>query len=283
MNTNHSANNNLARILNEVRVKTNPLPTSFIADKVDNHIKTTYATLMASILLHNPVGDTESRLYAMQLTALGLDDDISKYFNLVQGLNTEQVLECCQALNTAEKQLTFLFDVLMLCRAGSPLNEQQIYLVNEFVSIWDLPEKYIASLTFWVKIILGINIDYYNLPSNLEIIKIKGDDSKTFYNFERLVENNKFVISKSTKIASYRVVGNSNPNTKPSGVWGSISIHGSKNISNNQYNEIVLSNCTGILFDVQVINGNYEYYIIVLPSYLEKWTDLIDSLTIHNH
>lgn len=88
---NQQPNPNLARILDELQVKTNPLPTSFIADKVDNHIKTTYATLMASILLYKPVGETESRLFAMQLTALGLDDDISKYFNLVKDLNTKQV------------------------------------------------------------------------------------------------------------------------------------------------------------------------------------------------
>ena len=87
---NQQPNPNLARILDEVQVKTNPLPTSFIADKVDNHIKTTYATLMASILLYKPFGETESRLFAMQLTALGLDDDISKHFNRVKDLNTNK-------------------------------------------------------------------------------------------------------------------------------------------------------------------------------------------------
>lgn len=155
---NQQPNPNLARILDELQVKTNPLPTSFIADKVDNHIKTTYATLMASILLYKPVGGTESRLFAMQLTALGLDDDISKYFNLVKDLNTKQVLEFCQTLDAAEKQLTFLFDCLMLCRAGSPLNEQQIFLFNEFVNIWQIDNKELLLLIFWLYAILGIEI-----------------------------------------------------------------------------------------------------------------------------
>lgn len=173
---NQQPNPNLARILDELQVKTNPLPTSFIADKVDNHIKTTYATLMASILLYKPVGETESRLFAMQLTALGLDDDISKYFNLVKDLNTKQVLEFCQTLDTAEKQLTFLFDCLMLCRAGSPLNEQQIFLFNEFVNIWSIEKDSISLLVFWVKFILGIDFNFENELNKISKF-IKQDNS----------------------------------------------------------------------------------------------------------
>lgn len=106
---NQQPNPNLARILDELQVKTNPLPTSFIADKVDNHIKTTYATLMASILLYKPVGETGKPIVCYAIDGImGLDYDISKYFNLVKDLNTKQVLEFCQTLDAAEKQLTFI-------------------------------------------------------------------------------------------------------------------------------------------------------------------------------
>lgn len=199
---NQQPNPNLARILDEVQVKTNPLPTSFIADKVDNHIKTTYATLMASILLYKPVGETESRLFAMQLTALGLDDDISKHFNLVKDLNTKQVLEFCQSLDTAEKQLTFLFDCLMLCRAGSPLNEQQIFLFNEFVNIWNLDQDEISRLIFWVRFILGLDIDFQTELQLLTKFIIKNVSMENLKNSEmkEIHKKNSF-IHRGDKIA----------------------------------------------------------------------------------
>ena len=275
---NQQPNPNLARILDEVQVKTNPLPTSFIADKVDNHIKTTYATLMASILLYKPVGETESRLFAMELTALGLDYDISKYFNLVKDLNTKQVLEFCQTLDAAEKQLTFLFDCLMLCRAGSPLNEQQIFLFNEFVNIWHLETKYIASLIFWVKIILGIDIDYDNLPSDLVALKIKVDDSKAIFGLEQLVEKNIFVTANLTKLAKLKDGFNHQNNSS----LGSIIRAMHSNSGSQNSNNYVYPKKTGFFLNFQNEDYNWSYYIIALPSYLDKWTDLIRSLTLKN-
>lgn len=276
---NQQPNPNLARILDEVQVKTNPLPTSFIADKVDNHIKTTYATLMASILLYKPVGETESRLFAMQLTALGLDDDISKYFNLVKDLNTKQVLEFCQTLDAAEKQLTFLFDCLMLCRAGSPLNEQQILLFNEFVNIWHLKTKYIASLIFWVKIVLGIDIDYDNLPSDLVTPKIKVDDAKAVFGLEQLVGKNIFVRANSTKLAKLKNGFNHQNNSGRTGFFSSWNLTDSNSQNSDTY---FYSQKTGIFLNFQNEDYSWSYSIIVLPSYLDTWIDLIGSLTLKN-
>ena len=62
--------NNLMDFLDVAKLKLNPLPTSYIADKADEYLKNLYATMLASVLVaKGMISDNENRLFQLLLDA----------------------------------------------------------------------------------------------------------------------------------------------------------------------------------------------------------------------
>ena len=134
--------NNLMDFLDVAKLKLNPLPTSYIADKADEYLKNLYATMLASVLVaKGMISDNENRLFQLLLDSIGVDGGPNSFINNVNHLTQKQVLDFAKGLDTDDKRLNFIFEMLMLARINTPLNDKQLALINEFCNIWQLDKN----------------------------------------------------------------------------------------------------------------------------------------------
>ena len=150
--------------LSNVKPLLDPLPASYLADKLDDHNKNIYATLLSAVILSKgSITDNESRMLSMLLSRLGLDGDISRYFSQIDDISENQILEFAKVLNNDDERLSFIFDCLLASRCDKPLTNEQVEVINNLCNLWKFSENDIHLMVFWVSEILGIT---NNLSAN---------------------------------------------------------------------------------------------------------------------
>lgn len=233
--------------LSNVKPLLDPLPSSYLADKLDDHNKNIYATLLSAVVLSKgSITDNESRMLSMLLSRLGLDGDISRYFSQIDDISENQILEFAKTLNDEKKQLSFLFDCLLVCRIDNALENSQVEVINELCSLWELKDTAIQLLIYWVQKILGINVSKYENTA-----------SDVVYD----IENNKEPLKKISF-----VLGKGNFYSK-----NTILVKGLSRSYGYAVNQSLAY--SGLLVEFQSSNkGEITYFLIPLPSYLESWS-----------
>lgn len=261
--------------LSNVKPLLDPLPASYLADKLDDHNKNIYATLLSAVVLSkSSITDNESRMLSMLLSRLGLDGDISRYFSQIDDLSENQILEFAKVLNNDDKRLSFIFDCLLASRCDKPLTNEQVEVINNLCNLWKFSENDIHLMVFWVSEILGIT---NNLSANNDDI-VDSPLSTYIEKKDQPLKNIKFKVrvgefcSENTTIAT-GIKKISEKNTIFQRVGGT---QGRK--IEEKIIEIRLSG-VGLLSDHGVINKYFVYYrFIPLPSYLFDWQDCLKEL-----
>jgi len=262
--------------LSNVKPLLDPLPASYLADKLDDHNKNIYATLLSAVILSKgSITDNESRMLSMLLSRLGLDGDISRYFRQIDDISENQILEFAKVLNNDDKRLSFIFDCLLASRCDKPLTNEQVEVINDLCNLWKFSENDIHLMVFWVSEILGITND---LSANNDDI-VDSPLSTYIEKKDQPLKNIKFKVrvgefcSENTTIAT-GIKKISEKNTiflqRVGGTQG-------RKIE-EKIIEIRLSG-VGLLSDHGVINKYFVYYrFIPLPSYLFDWQDCLKEL-----
>ena len=262
--------------LSNVKPLLDPLPTSYLADKLDDHNKNIYATLLSAVILSKgSITNNESRMLSMLLSRLGLDGDISRYFRQIDDISENQILEFAKVLNNDDKRLSFIFDCLLASRCDKPLTNEQVEVINDLCNLWKFSENDIHLMVFWVSEILGITND---LSANNDDI-VDSPLSTYIEKKDQPLKNIKFKVrvgefcSENTTIAT-GIKKISEKNTiflqRVGGTQG-------RKIE-EKIIEIRLSG-VGLLSDHGVINKYFVYYrFIPLPSYLFDWQDCLKEL-----
>lgn len=262
--------------LSNVKPLLDPLPASYLADKLDEHNKNIYATLLSAVVLSKgSITDNESRMLSMLLNRLGLDGDISRYFSQIDDISENQILEFAKVLNNNDKRLSFIFDCLLASRCDKPLTNEQVEVINDLCNLWEFSENDIHLMVFWVSEILGITND---LSANNDDI-VDSPLSTYIEKKDQPLKNIKFKVrvgefcSENTTIAT-GIKKISEKNTiflqRVGGTQG-------RKIE-EKIIEIRLSG-VGLLSDHGVINKYFVYYrFIPLPSYLFDWQDCLKEL-----
>ena len=202
------SNQEIKSFLNAVdnaKLKTKPLPESYIAGKLDDYIKGLYATILASLLVAKGViSDEENRLFRLILDSIGLEEDVSYFVNNVSQMTSKQVLDLLENLDSDDKRLNLLFEALLLARIHSPITDTQLKVLDEICSLFELDQDDIKLLFFWLKIVMGLDnlelADRLNeIPSNFietQTQAYEADKLRTF------VKPYKFVL-KDTVLGNY--------------------------------------------------------------------------------
>lgn len=262
--------------LSNVKPLLDPLPASYLADKLDDHNKNIYATLLSAVILSKgSITNNESRMLSMLLSRLGLDGDISRYFRQIDDISENQILEFAKVLNNDDKRLSFIFDCLLASRCDKPLTNEQVEVINDLCNLWKFSENDIHLMVFWVSEILGITND---LSANNDDI-VDSPLSTYIEKKDQPLKNIKFKVrvgefcSENTTIAT-GIKKISEKNTiflqRVGGTQG-------RKIE-EKIIEIRLSG-VGLLSDHGVINKYFVYYrFIPLPSYLFDWQDCLKEL-----
>ena len=262
--------------LSNVKPLLDPLPASHLADKLDDHNKNIYATLLSAVILSKgSITDNESRMLSMLLSRLGLDGDISRYFSQIDDISENQILEFAKVLNNNDTRLSFIFDCLLASRCDKPLTNEQVEVINDLCNLWKFSENDIHLMVFWVSEILGIT---NNLSANNDDI-VDSPLSTYIEKKDQPLKNIKFKVrvgefcSENTTIAT-GIKKISEKNTiflqRVGGTQG-------RKIE-EKIIEIRLSG-VGLLSDHGVINKYFVYYrFIPLPSYLFDWQDCLKEL-----
>lgn len=202
------SNQEIKSFLNAVdnaKLKTKPLPESYIAGKLDDYIKGLYATILASLLVAKGViSDEENRLFRLILDSIGLEEDVSYFVNNVSQMTPKQVLDLLENLDTDDKRLNLLFEALLLARIHSPITDTQLKVLDEICSLFELDQDDIKLLIFWLKIVMGLDnlelADRLNeIPSNFIETQTQAYDADKLRTF---VKPYKFV-SKNTLLGNY--------------------------------------------------------------------------------
>ena len=262
--------------LSNVKPLLDPLPTSYLADKLDDHNKNIYATLLSAVILSKgSITDNESRMLSMLLSRLGLDGDISRYFSQIDDISENQILEFAKVLNNDDKRLSFIFDCLLASRCDKPLTNEQVEVINNLCNLWKFSENDIHLMVFWVSEILGIT---NNLSANNDDI-VDSPLSTYIEKKDQPLKNIKFKVrvgefcSENTTIAT----GNKKISEKNTIFLQLVGEAQGRKIE-KKIIEIRLSG-VGLLSDHGVINKYFVYYrFIPLPSYLFDWQDCLKEL-----
>ena len=266
--------------LSNVKPLLDPLPASYLADKLDEHNKNIYATLLSAVVLSKgSITDNESRMLSMLLNRLGLDGDISRYFSQIDDISENQILEFAKVLNNNDKRLSFIFDCLLASRCDKPLTNEQVEVINDLCNLWKFSENDIHLMVFWVSEILGIT---NNLSANNDDI-VDSPLSTYIEKKDQPLKNIKFKVrvgefcSENTTIAT----GNKKISEKNTIAQQTIAqlVGGTQGRKiEEKIIEIRLSG-VGLLSDHGVINKYFVYYrFIPLPSYLFDWQDCLKEL-----
>ena len=266
--------------LSNVKPLLDPLPASYLADKLDEHNKNIYATLLSAVVLSKgSITDNESRMLSMLLNRLGLDGDISRYFSQIDDISENQILEFAKVLNNDDKRLSFIFDCLLASRCDKPLTNEQVEVINDLCNLWKFSENDIHLMVFWVSEILGIT---NNLSANNDDI-VDSPLSTYIEKKDQPLKNIKFKVrvgefcSENTTIAT----GNKKISEKNTIAQQTIAqlVGGTQGRKiEEKIIEIRLSG-VGLLSDHGVINKYFVYYrFIPLPSYLFDWQDCLKEL-----
>ena len=262
--------------LSNVKPLLDPLPASYLADKLDEHNKNIYATLLSAVVLSKgSITDNESRMLSMLLNRLGLDGDISRYFSQIDDISENQILEFAKVLNNDDKRLSFIFDCLLASRCDKPLTNEQVEVINNLCNLWKFSENDIHLMVFWVSEILGIT---NNLSANNDDI-VDSPLSTYIEKKDQPLKNIKFKVrvgefcSENTTIAT----GNKKISEKNTIFLQLVGEAQGRKIE-KKIIEIRLSG-VGLLSDHGVINKYFVYYrFIPLPSYLFDWQDCLKEL-----
>ncbi|MCG8147152.1 MAGE domain-containing protein [Moraxella sp. PS-22] len=254
-----------------------PLPASYLTNKLDDHNKNIYATLLSAVILSKgSITDNESRMLTMLLQRLNIEGDISRYFSQIDNLSEQQILEFAKTLDNDEKRLSFIFDCLLASRCHNPLTKEQIEVINEICNWWKISDHEIHLMVFWVSEVLGIT---NNLSGDRDEIIDSPVASYTEFP-EQPLSNIKFKVSigdfclKNTKLAT----GVKQPKHKTGISLGQVMIQRREYELEDKNQEIKLSQ-TGLITDYGVINKKYiYYYLIPLPDYLSVWQDYFIKL-----
>lgn len=261
--------------LSNVKPLFDPLPASYLADKLDDHNKNIYATLLSAVILSKgSISNNESRMLSMLLSRLGLDGDISRYFRQIDDISENQILEFAKVLNNDDKRLSFIFDCLLASRCDKPLTNEQVEVINDLCNLWKFSENDIHLMVFWVREILGIT---NNLSANNDDI-VDSPLSTYIEKKDQPLKNIKFKVrvgefcSENTTIATgIKKISEKNTIFQPFGGTQGRKIE-------EKIIEIRLSG-VGLLSDHGVINKYFVYYrFIPLPSYLFDWQDCLKEL-----
>lgn len=261
---------NLMGFLDVAKLKLNPLPTSYIADKVDEYIKNLYATMLASILVANGmISDNENRLFRLLLDSIGLEGETNSFISNISHLTQKQVLDFAKGLDTDDKRLNFIFEILMLARINSPLNDKQLDLINELCNVWSLKNEDLAKLDFWIKTILGLEIDK-SKPSNfLKVLRMSFPSTKDYKIDETFIGLNSF-IQLNEKILKLKLMTYDE-------ILEKFHKKGGKLLAVEKINEAntdtIISFATGLLWQIYKDEEELIWIsILPLPSYLNSWT-----------
>lgn len=259
---------NLMGFLDIAKLKLNPLPTSYIADKADEYLKNIYATMLASVLVANGmISDNENRLFRLFLDSIGLEGETNSFISNISHLTQKQVLDFAKGLDTDDKRLNFIFEMLMLARINSPLNDKQLNLINELCNVWSLKNEDLINLDYWVKKILGIQIDESNLSGYLEVSKLRYLNFKNYTINEILSSQNAF--NEKDSLILQLIL-------KP--VYAGESKKRDELISYCRAKEIefIKAHETGILSNFhQDEKGDITISILKLPTYLKNWKEYL--------
>ena len=266
--------------LSNVKPLLDPLPASYLADKLDDHNKNIYATLLSAVILSKgSITDNESRMLSMLLSRLGLDGDISRYFSQIDDISENQILEFAKVLNNDDERLSFIFDCLLASRCDKPLTNEQVEVINDLCNLWKFSENDIHLMVFWVSEILGIT---NNLSANNDDI-VDSPLSTYIEKKDQPLKNIKFKVrvgefcSENTTIAT-GIKKISEKNTIAQLTIGQLIGEAQGRKIEEKIIEIRLSG-VGLLSDHGVINKYFVYYrFIPLPSYLFDWQDCLKEL-----
>ena len=262
--------NNLMDFLDVAKLKLNPLPTSYIADKADEYLKNLYATMLASVLVANGmISDNENRLFRLLLDSIGLEGETNSFISNVNHLTQNQALDFAKGLDTDDKRLNFIFEILMLARINSPLNDKQLNLINELCNVWSLKNEDLAELDFWIKKILGLEIDK-SKPSNfLKVLRMSFPNAKYYKIDETFIGLNSFIQLNEKILKLKRMTSDE--------ILEKFHKKGGKLLAVEKINEAntdtIISFATGLLWQIYKDEEELIWIsILPLPSYLNSWT-----------
>ena len=261
--------------LSNVKPLLDPLPTSYLADKLDDHNKNIYATLLSAVVLSKgSITDNESRMLSMLLSRLGLDGDISRYFSQIDDISENQILEFAKVLNNDDKRLSFIFDCLLASRCDKPLTNEQVEVINDLCNLWKFSENDIHLMVFWVSEILGIT---NNLSANNDDI-VDSPLSTYIEKKDQPLKNIKFKVRVGEFCSENTTIATGIKNISERITIGQLIAEKQGIKIEEKIIEIRLSG-VGLLSDHGVINKYFVYYrFIPLPSYLFDWQDCLKEL-----
>jgi len=166
---------NLQQLLDAIQTEkyaTQPLAAHRIAG-LDDHAREHYALLLSAVLrAGDSIGAAQSRVFAMLLEAMGLQNRQASMFERAQALTAADLTECRRLLAEHGLIQSFLLDALVLLRLETPLNDDELRLCAELADLLQVDSATLSDLVALASAILGMRmlgefpdkLDYNDYP-----------------------------------------------------------------------------------------------------------------------
>lgn len=193
----------ILQTLDRLKPELQPLPAHFAATQ-DTHTREQYATVLAAVLLaKGQIHESESRLFGMLTSSLGLEGSSAKYFSQANELDGDSLRNFFRTINSDDLKSAFLTDALILSRVHLPMSSHQSQLISEIIDAFRLDTAMMESVSLITTTVLGLPTDYQNLK-NLPSIKISFTPSNKT-NFIQVVASLKFQLGDYVKKGDFLV------------------------------------------------------------------------------
>ena len=262
MNSKNEVFSNLMQTLDAAKIKLNSLPKHYLGDKFDTRTKKLYASLLGSVMLsNNRVSDIEHRLFTMLLASLDIDVKVDQYLS---NLDTLEVQELFEQLESDDEKQVLLFDSLLLTRCNSPLTTEQVKLISELSDLLSIDADDLIYTVYWAGKVLGIDIDLKLENEELFIQEFTSQHKlrkiETHFPLEGFVEKGEYLVEGHIIDEDFHTKSNTNKD--------GIKVY-------------IVSECTGYFLSSKIRRNEKLYFdIVVMPLYLLGWEEFFMKANI---
>lgn len=148
----------------------------------DSHIRETYATQLATLMLINDLpSEDQTTLFCQLLESLQLDKEACpRILQQAQQTNKQSIREFLTLVAEHQFEASFIVDGFVLCRLDAPLTTTQSQVFSEYTQLMKVQEPDLKRYVHLASQILGLPSDY-QLPSNYDFAGAKLSVWKAFF------------------------------------------------------------------------------------------------------
>lgn len=179
-----------------------PLNDHFIAEQLNEQEKELYLTMIASFVLVDDLTEQRTRLFQLYLHACKTNHQQGKIFNLAQNISKDQIKEFIRLCKDKALIESFFVDAFIFSRLDKPLTENLNNLFDEWICLFQLDDKVVETIIYFVSNTLGMKSQYQlNYILDIQKLNIWIPYCLEYFSLEKFKHNRAYYLDKNQEIS----------------------------------------------------------------------------------